>query len=152
MPKFFVLALTVICFFSCKKDNSSDLQLIEDKAKIRQYLTEHSLVADSLDTGLYYIIEEAGTGTIHPEPQSTVVVLYQGYLLDGTVFDQTNTNALTIPLGYVIKGWQQGIPLFKKGGKGKLFVPSSLGYGPDQVGSIPPNSVLIFDINLVNFY
>ena len=77
---------------------------------------------------------------------------YKGYLPDGTVFDQTpGTETATFPLAGLIRGWQEGIPLLKKGGKGTFFLPSVLGYGSSGSGSIGPNEVLIFEIELVNF-
>jgi FKBP-type peptidyl-prolyl cis-trans isomerase FkpA/FKBP-type peptidyl-prolyl cis-trans isomerase FklB len=50
----------------------------------------------------------------------------------------------------LIKGWQIGIPLMKKGGKATFYVPSELGYGGNDMGAIPPNSILIFDIELID--
>ena len=79
------------------------------------------------------------------------MVYYKGYLMDSTVFDQTQTNEpLTLYLYQTIEGWQKGIPLFNEGGKGTLFLPSPLGYGNQTVGEIPANSILIFDIHLLN--
>ena len=57
----------------------------------------------------------------------------------------------TFPLLNVIAGWQEGIPLFSKGGEGKLFIPASLGYGYNASNGIPGGSVLIFDIELIDF-
>ena len=65
-------------------------------------------------------------------------------------FDQSSSNGITFPLSGVIQGWQEGIPLFKEGGSGILLIPSALGYGSQSVGTIPANSVLIFDINLID--
>lgn len=133
---------------SCSKDESvPDTQLDDDIVKINEYLAANGLSAQSTASGLHYIIETEGTGG-HPGANSIVDVEYKGYLLDGTVFDERRTS---FPLGNVIKGWQEGIPLFKKGGKGKLFIPSTLGYGNKQNGSIPANSVLVFDIELFDF-
>ncbi len=79
-------------------------------------------------------------------------VKYKGYLTDGTVFDQTTGSlSATFSLSGLIEGWQEGIPLLKKGGKGTFFLPSALGYGPSGAGSIPPNTVLIFEIELLDF-
>ncbi|MFN9955636.1 MAG: FKBP-type peptidyl-prolyl cis-trans isomerase, partial [bacterium] len=73
-------------------------------------------------------------------------------LLDGTIFDQTTGNqTATFPLANLIPGWQEGIPLLQKGGKGTFLLPSALGYGPNPVGPIPANSVLIFEIELIDF-
>jgi FKBP-type peptidyl-prolyl cis-trans isomerase FkpA len=75
-------------------------------------------------------------------------------LLDGTEFDSSlkpgrTPFEFTIGQGMVIKGWDEGIPMFKVGGKGKLLIPANLGYGENEQGSIPANSVLIFDIELL---
>ena len=70
-----------------------------------------------------------------------------------TFFDSTEgRDPYTTSLFNTIRGWQQGIPLFKKNGKGKLLVPSHLGYGSRDFGNIPKNSVLIFDIELLGFF
>lgn len=125
-----------------------------DLFKINEYLTENNLVADSVtSSGIHYIIDVEGTGG-SPSSSSTVEVLYKGYLLDGFVFDQTNgTTTRSFPLNNVIEGWKQGLKLFKKGGKGTILVPSSLGYGssPPANSNIPFNAVLAFDIELVDF-
>ena len=84
-----------------------------------------------------------------PTPSNIITVKYKGYLLDGTVFDQ-NTTGVDFRLGSLIRGWQIGFQKFKKGGKGKLLIPSALGYGSAAQGNIPKNSVLIFDVELVD--
>jgi FKBP-type peptidyl-prolyl cis-trans isomerase FkpA len=86
-----------------------------------------------------------------PNPSSTVQVIYSGTLLNGSQFDASDSGGITFPLNQFIQGWIEGIPLFGKGGDGILIVPSHLGYGPSPRGSIPANSVLVFDIELVNF-
>lgn len=146
--------LLVLSFFSCNdKVLSPEEQLEEDIRIIKQYLDDNNLTADSTASGLRYIITQEGTGG-HPNLQSTVKVKYKGYLTDGTVFDQTTgSQTATFPLSNLIAGWQEGIPLLKKGGKGTFFLPSYLGYGPGGSGSgeIPPNSVIIFEIELIDF-
>jgi len=142
------LFLLLITITSCSKDddlNQSE-QLVLDVEKIENYLKEHNLSAEKTTSGLYYIITEEGTGK-RPNSNSTVKVNYTGRLLDGTQFD---SNTATFPLANVIQGWQEGIPLFKAGGKGKLFIPSYIGYGVTGSSSIPPNSVLMFDIHLIS--
>jgi FKBP-type peptidyl-prolyl cis-trans isomerase len=80
-------------------------------------------------------------------------VHYLGTLINGKKFDSSydRGEASEFPLSDVIKGWQIGIPLFGRGGKGKLIVPPFLGYGSRAVGNIPANSILIFDIDLQDF-
>lgn len=85
----------------------------------------------------------------------TVSVQYTGTLTDGTKFDSSldpgrQPFTFTVGQGQVIKGWDQGLIGMKVGEERKLTIPSSLGYGPASVGSIPPNSTLIFDIQLVS--
>ena len=71
--------------------------------------------------------------------------------MDGTVFDQTNDAPLSISLDRVISGWQEGIPLFKRGGRGLLLIPSAIAYGVTGQGGIPPNTPIAFEIELVDF-
>ncbi|MBL7814644.1 MAG: FKBP-type peptidyl-prolyl cis-trans isomerase [Saprospiraceae bacterium] len=149
MKKVLIFSLFVAILSSsvaCKKDVDED-KLITD------YLTSKGLTAEKTTEGLYYIIETQGTGSTNtPTPSNTVTMRYKGYLLDGTVFDQNQTTAgFTSPLYGLIKGWQIGVPKFKKGGKGKLFIPSSLAYGSSGSGTIPGNTPIAFDIELVDF-
>ncbi len=140
-----ILILNVL-FFSCKKKVD---QATSDDRIIKQYISDNNLNATATGSGLYYVISTQGTGA-QPNSGSTVTVKYKGYLTNGTVFDQTGNSGASFGLGNVIKGWQEGIPLFKKGGKGMLLIPSALGYGDQAQGSIPANSVLIFDIELMD--
>ena len=129
---------------ACKKDVDED-KLITD------YLTAKGLTAERTVEGIYYIIDTQGTGsTTTPTPSNTVTVKYKGYLLNGSVFDES-LSGFTSPLYNLVKGWQIGIPKFKKGGKGKLFIPSAYGYGSSGSGSIPGNTPIAFDIELVDF-
>ena len=132
--------------FSCKKDND-DQAAINDKI-IKDYIAENSLDAEPTGTGLYVVINEEGSG-FNPSQNSNVSVYYKGYFTDGEVFDETGREPISFKLSQVIQGWQEGIPYFKPGGSGILLIPSALGYGSDDVGAIPANSVLIFDIDLV---
>jgi len=148
----FVLTLLPVLFLSaCSKDDDERNQTEIDREQILQHLADNNIDAEEHESGLFYLITREGNGE-KPGIQNEVTVKYKGSLLNGTVFDQTNgDDSITFPLGNLIPGWQIGIPLIDKGGAGTLFLPSALGYGPQGVGSIPPNSVLIFDIELVDF-
>ncbi|MBK7139459.1 MAG: FKBP-type peptidyl-prolyl cis-trans isomerase [Bacteroidetes bacterium] len=103
--------------------------------------------------GIYYTIESKGTG-LNPLPKDYVSVNYTGFLLNGTQFSSSKTNnkpfAFQLGIGKVIQGWEKGIPLFKAGGKGKLFIPAQLAYGNQAYGQfIPPNAPLMFDVELL---
>lgn len=126
-----------------------------DADLILKYLKDNGLEgkAKSTATGIYYIIEKEGSGP-NPTQQNTVKCHYKGTLLNGQEFDSSysRNQPLEFPLSAVIPGWQQGIPLLKKGGKGKLLIPSGLAYGQRAMGDkIPANSVLLFDVELLDF-
>jgi FKBP-type peptidyl-prolyl cis-trans isomerase len=103
-------------------------------------------------SGLKYVDEVVGTGE-SPSPGRTVSVHYTGRLENGTVFDSSAKRGVPfdfqIGTGGVIKGWDEGVMSMKVGGKRKLIIPPSLGYGSQDKGSIPPNSTLIFDVELL---
>lgn len=141
------------CFVAGCDDDTFDWvgQLKEDRRIIREYLKDNNIQADSLDDGLYYVIEEEGTGTTSPNRFSNITVYYTGAFLSGEVFDQTGNDPVSLDLAGTISGWQLGLPLLKKGGKIQLYVPSRLGYGEFGRGAIPGNTVLQFDIELLNF-
>jgi FKBP-type peptidyl-prolyl cis-trans isomerase FkpA len=147
MKKILPLVLVLSVCFSCKKKTTTDQAKIDDQI-ITNYISSHHLSAHATGSGLYYVVNTPGSGA-QPTINSSVTVVYKGYLTNGTVFDQSPGSGATFPLSSVIQGWQEGIPLFKKGGAGILLIPSALGYGAQGSGSIPPNSVIIFDINLV---
>lgn len=119
---------------------------------IEEYLATNGLTAEKTENNLYYIISDPG-GAAKPNLCSNVLAEYKGYLPDGTEFEQSEEGGNGFALASVIKGWQEGIPLFGVNGNGTLLIPSKLAYGDSpQPGSlIPENSVIIFDITLLNF-
>ena len=123
-----------------------------DEAKIVDWLSGKQLEYESLQSGLYYSIEDPG-GKEKPGLRSLVEVHYHGTTLDGKVFDSTkNGNPIRYPLAKLIRGWQEGIPLIGKGGKITLIVPSDMAYGDRKVSpEVGPNSVLVFEIELLDF-
>ena len=137
----------------------------ENVKKMQQYISENNLKVDSTESGLYYMITQEGNGK-KPETGQMVSVNYVGKLLDGKVFDSSyeaiaKENGMfnpkrtyepyTFALGTrsVIGGWDEGIALLSEGAKATLIIPSDLGYGPRGSGIIPPNAVLVFDVELV---
>lgn len=140
-------AALILLISSCSKKTD---QTETDDQIIKDYLTSKNLTATKDPSGLYWIMTVEGTGT-KPTTASTVEVKYKGSLINGTVFDQTATDkTFTYALSGLILGWQIGIPLMKEGGKATLLIPSQLGYGRENLGVIPPNSVLIFEIELID--
>jgi FKBP-type peptidyl-prolyl cis-trans isomerase FkpA len=150
MKKSIVFLVCSLLFFAigCEDDSlSQEEQLAKDIKKIEKYLEENNLTAQKTSSGLHYIIDEQGTGS-NPNAYSDVEVKYVGKFTNDEVFDQ---GTATFNLSGVIEGWTEGIPYFKEGGKGKLLIPSYLGYGKDGFSYlIPANSVLVFDIDLID--
>jgi len=102
-------------------------------------------------SGLQYEVLTEGTGPT-PTAADTVAVNYEGKLLDGTVFDSSYKRGqpAVFPLGQVIPGWTEGVQLMKTGSKYRFTIPPELGYGARGAGGvIPPNAVLVFDIELL---
>lgn len=133
---------------------ASGEQMDKDIEIIDQYLKDNNIAAQSTESGLRYVIDVEGSGN-NPESGQNVFVHYTGTLLDGKKFDSSHDRGepLDFPIGQgqVIPGWDEGIALLKKGGKGTLYIPSPLAYGPRGAGAdIPPNAVLKFEVELVD--
>lgn len=129
-------------------------QMSKDSVIIEEYLEKNNINAKTTESGLRYVITKKGKG-IQPSPGDTVVVQYTGKLLDGTQFDTSvgKPEPFSFPIGQgmVIPGWDEGIALLNEGSKATLFIPSPLAYGPRGAGQdITPNSVLVFDVELVD--
>ena len=148
MKKYLYLFTLVLLFISCsdKTDTSFEPETEQD---IIQYIEDNNLNATRSNSGLYYVINNEGSGA-RPTSTSNVTVDYKGYFLDGVVFDESNSNGISFRLNEVIQGWTEGITYFREGGNGILLVPYNLGYGESGRGSIPGGSVLIFDIRLLS--
>ena len=149
MKKFAIVVLVFTLFTACSKDDDiKDYTVLNDE-EIVAYIAANSLNAVKSSSGLYYVIDEPGTGE-QPTSTSNVTVAYKGYFTDGSVFDYSDANGISFGLQQVIKGWTEGITYFKEGGSGILLIPSALGYGDQEVAGIPGGSVLLFDVNLIS--
>jgi len=105
----------------------------------------------TLPSGLQYKVLSAGKGKT-PKASDTVTVNYAGKLIDGVEFDSSYKRGqpATFPVGGVIKGWTEALQLMKEGSKWQLVIPADLAYGEQGRPGIPPNSVLIFEVELVS--
>jgi FKBP-type peptidyl-prolyl cis-trans isomerase FklB len=104
-----------------------------------------------LPSGLEYKVLTEGSGKM-PKAEDTVTVHYKGALIDGTEFDSSfkRGQPATFKVNGVIKGWSEALQLMKEGSKWQLFIPPELGYGERAMGTqIPPNSALIFEVELI---
>ena len=160
---YWMLVLVSITATSCLKNtgggcsysvNTKQAPASEEQV-LAAYLTSiGNTTAQKHSSNMYYEIQAAGS-TAAPDLCSTILIAYSGKLTNGTVFD-SQTSASFV-LGSLIDGWKLGIPLIKKGGKIRLYIPPSLGYGSTNVKDgngnvvIPANSILIFDITLTDF-
>lgn len=105
----------------------------------------------TLPSGLQYKVLSEGNGR-KPKATDNVVCHYEGFLIDGTVFDSSYQRGepATFPLNQVITGWTEGLQLMQEGAKYRFFIPYRLGYGENGAGTlIPPYSTLIFDVELI---
>jgi FKBP-type peptidyl-prolyl cis-trans isomerase FklB len=123
------------------------------KAAGEKYLQENAKKEGVITTksGLQYKVLSEGSGK-QPTAKDTVMCHYEGFLIDGTVFDSSvqRGEPATFPLQQVIAGWTEGLQLMKEGAKYRFFIPYRLGYGEGGAGaSIPPFATLIFDVELI---
>jgi len=104
-------------------------------------------------SGLEYVIVEEGEGTV-PKSGQTITAHYHGMLADGKVFDSSFDRGqpfqTQIGVGRVIKGWDEAFVMMKAGSKAVLIIPPALGYGSQDMGTIPPNSTLYFHVQLLD--
>jgi FKBP-type peptidyl-prolyl cis-trans isomerase len=128
----------------------SAAQAEKDRSEIFQAIHERREDTTGSRDGVYYRILKEGSGNF-VAVTDTVTVFYKGSLLsDGSVFDQTREKPATFPLGRLIKGWQLALPSCKVGGKIRIIIPSGLAYTiRSRSKAIPPNSVLVFDIEVL---
>ncbi|MEP6616604.1 MAG: FKBP-type peptidyl-prolyl cis-trans isomerase [Ginsengibacter sp.] len=159
MKKFlaFLLLAASISTSCSKKDttcNYMDSAVVAPESEItsvHNYLSSNGINAIQHPSGFFYTVNTSGSGQEVVNLCSNVTVRYKGKLTNGVTFDSTAAgNTITAQLGQFIIGWQKGIPLVSSGGSITLYIPPSLGYGPTPQGVIPPNSILIFNVDLVN--
>lgn len=140
------------------------LASVEDRQKEKelaameaQNIQIEALYPEAVTTpsGLKYVVVQEGTGEATPARGVTVTAHYTGKLLDGQKFDSSydRNDPIRFPVGNgrVIKGWDEAFLSMKKGEKRILIIPPELGYGASGRGPIPPNAVMVFDVELVDF-
>ena len=135
---------------------ANNMEETEAAAKtLADYLSKNKIKCEPTESGLYYVVKQAGNGE-KPQVGQLVTVHYTGTLLDGTKFDSSldREQPFQFPLGVgqVIPGWDEGIALMSKGEKGVLYIPYYLAYGDRAAGDvIKPFSNLIFEVELIDF-
>jgi FKBP-type peptidyl-prolyl cis-trans isomerase FkpA len=150
MKYFCAISLVLIFCIGCSKDAVCDFDECAVKATaqesqvIENYLTANNITAVKHCSGMYYVVDTLGAGK-SPNSCANVTASYIGKIMNGATID-SGTHAFS--LQGVIRGWTIGIPQIKEGGRIRLFIPPSLGYGPDPYQTIPGGSYLYFDIRL----
>lgn len=124
----------------------------KDGEDIDKFLTENNITATTTESGMRYNLTQAGDGEF-AKPGDRVTVHYHGTFMDGTKFDSSYDRdqpfIFVLGQGDVIPGWDEGIALLNKGAKATFYIPSSLAYGERGRGGIPANSILFFDVELL---
>lgn len=132
------------------------LALIGAVALARQ--GDPALVRESRGSGVvttasglkYKVLKPGAPGGAHPTDTDVALIQYEGRLLDGTIFDKSQ-QPTPMPVAGVVPGFSEALKLMTKGAKYRLWLPPKLGYGDRAAGPIPPNSTLVFDLELIDF-
>lgn len=134
--------------FQASRTKNAEKQKSTDAATIAAFITKNNLTnVQKTESGLNYVITNPGAGA-QVSAGDSITVKYTGKLSSGKVFE-SNTFPLQVGRGMVIPGWDEGLQKFKQGGKGTLLIPSGLGYGDQGNPTIPANSVLVFDVEIL---
>lgn len=148
MKKVLWILLVGLIVTSCGKYNDEEIKLFDDK--IAAYVKKNNLDMAKSESGLYYKIHEEGEG----EPikgTAMISAIYTGKLLNGKVFDEQK-KPTELTLQKLVHGWREIAYYLKPGGKATIIIPPQLGYGDQKIGEIPENSILIFDLEIVEVY
>jgi len=139
---------------SIEQEKNAEIKSVED------YMAKHHLKGVKTQKGVYVVLDNPGDPSLKADSGKLATVMYRGYLQsNGKVFDTNmdttkgHTDPIKVPVGTrnAIQGWNEALPYFGKGGKGKILIPAMLGYGPQPQGSdIPAFSNLIFDIEVTD--
>ncbi|HEX6429965.1 MAG TPA: FKBP-type peptidyl-prolyl cis-trans isomerase [Niastella sp.] len=153
--------LCFVLFYSCKKESGcgySDQNIVapvSEQQAVKSYLDSNRVYSATKDAaGFYYEVFDEGDGN-SPNLCSQVELSYTGKLTSGAIFEQAST---AFTLGSTIEGFRKGLPIIKKGGSIRLYIPPSLAYGSKEIKDasgkviIPANSILIFDVTINTFY
>ncbi len=153
--RFLIICGSALLLFSCSKSDTTNRCTTEtttapsgEVTALQSALTAGGVNAVADPRGFFYTILRTGDTANRPTKCSTVKVSYTLRYLNGTQIEAGNND--TFPLSTLVLGWQEGLPLIGSGGAINLYLPPSLAYGATGNGSIPGNSNLLFQIDLVS--
>jgi FKBP-type peptidyl-prolyl cis-trans isomerase len=152
--QFLMVAAASLCLLGCNKTTpmSGDTNSVTNTLAASAPAAGPAGEMTTTPSGLKYQVLKQGTGTVSPKATDTVKVHYEGKLLNGTVFDSSIARGqpISFPLNQVIPGWTEGLQLMKVGDKFKFEIPANLAYGANSPSpAIPPNSTLVFEVELL---
>jgi len=147
-----IISTSALCALIVLASMVAQKSIPAPKAKSPQVAAQNDTV--TLKSGLRYVITQKNPKGVKAVKGDRVEAHYTGTLTNGKKFDSSRdrnqTFSFTLGQGEVIAGWDEGFGILRKGEKATLIIPASLGYGSQDMGDIPPNSTLIFDVELVN--
>lgn len=148
-----IIIAVLLAIYAIKRALDGNKAAEQNRLKGSEFLQNNMTQEGVIQTssGLQILTLEEGSGA-SPAATDKVDVHYHGTLLDGSVFDSSVQRGQSISFGLnqVIPGWTEGLQLMKSGGKSRLFIPADLAYGNRAAGTIPPGSLLIFDVELIS--
>ena len=157
MNRLLIVCLVALSLVACTKPGHSAQDKAANTAAAQAFLEKNAKAPGVTVTksGLQYKVLKSGPeGGPHPKRSDEVKVMYEGKLLDGAVFDSSYESGAPISfvLSQVVPGWTEGLQLMKPGDVYELYLPPELGYGEQSKGPIPPNSALIFKVELLDVF
>lgn len=141
---FFIVGLLLI---GCKTYSDEEKQAFDQQ--IRDYLKQENIDCERSDSGLYFKILEPGEGDLI-QFKDLVSFKYKGTLLDGTVIDEQLEEPVEFQVNELIGAWKEIMLQLRKGGKAFLVAPPQIGYGDHKLNDIPQNSILVFEMEVVD--
>lgn len=154
LPAFPLLLLLAGCLkgeenTACNYDECAAKAPASEISSVQGYLSGNGLTAEQHCSGLFFAIDQQGTGT-KAGACNTVALRYEGRLTNGTVFDSSaRVTPVEFSLAGVVPGFRNGLMQMRPGSKARLYIPPSLGYGNQPRGPIPANSILVFNVELI---
>jgi FKBP-type peptidyl-prolyl cis-trans isomerase FkpA len=149
--KYFTFAIITLFLVGCKTYSEEDKSKFDQK--IEKFIAKSDIKYERSESGLYYYIENVGDGEFI-KFNDEVSFTYTGKLLSGKTFDGLHKRTpVRFEVSKLIEGWKEAFMYLKKGGKVKLIIPPTLGYGDhDLPDYIPPHSILVFDIEIIDVH
>lgn len=147
--KWIGLIVLIFSITSCSTYSEKDLNSFDDQ--IQNYLDSTGLEMEKTEDGLYYSILEEGSGEEYIKYKDQVTFHYKGSFLNGNTFQVIDeNNPLNFKVNQLIIGWQDALMMLKKGGRIHIIIPPQLGYANKASGLIPANTILMYELTVLD--